>query len=73
MHQHNKVALLTETSAGIGLRSGRSDVLDEVARILRCAVELKPTGHHRLEAVQPASARCIRSAANSKTFSLRRS
>jgi GTP 3',8-cyclase len=31
------------------LRSGRSDALDEVARILRRAVNLKPTGHHLLD------------------------
>jgi GTP 3',8-cyclase len=31
------------------LHSGRRDAFDEVARILRCAVELKPTGHYLLE------------------------
>jgi len=30
------------------LRSARGDGLDEVARILLRAVELKPTGHHLL-------------------------
>jgi cyclic pyranopterin phosphate synthase len=31
------------------LRSGRADALAEVTRILRRAVEMKPTGHHLLE------------------------
>ena len=31
------------------LRSGRGDALDDVARILRRAVGLKPTGHHLLD------------------------
>jgi cyclic pyranopterin phosphate synthase len=30
------------------LRSARESDLDEVAAILRCAVEQKPTGHHLL-------------------------
>jgi hypothetical protein len=40
---------MTMNSTSVALRSARENALDEVVRILRCAVELKPTGHHLLD------------------------
>ena len=47
------------------LRSAQGNAL-EVARILRCAAELKPTGHICWMAGPPASVRCTRPVASSR-------